>query len=167
MSLPLLASTQSPVTYLGLALSTFILVQIHQHSSHHQHSVMKACSIPPVEAQLLTWAHPLNDDAGAIPGENTKTHRKFFPDNAVGLTTEIRLFNKSETAQNGRLVSLEWSQEGQKNQAIYWAPEIDLSPLNRYRNNNTNIISPPTGKAIITTATLLINGEICTLTSEA
>ena len=166
MSLSLFASTQSLVTYLGLSLSTWILMQIHQPSNHHQHSQMKACSIPPVEAQLLTWAHPLNDDAGAIPGETTKTHQQFFPDNAVGLTTEIRLTNTSETTQKAKLLSLEWSQNNQTPKTINWSPQLDLSPLNRYSNNNTHTIYPTQGKAIITTATFLINGTTCTLTSE-
>ena len=166
MSLSLLASTQSLVPYLGLGLSTWLLMQIHQPSNHHHHSPMKTCSMPPVQAQLITWAHPMNDGTGAIPGETSKTHRHSFPDNAVGLTTEINLVNSSETAQNAKLISLAWSQKNQKPQAIKWSPVLDLSPLNRYSNNDTHTIYPTQGKPIITTATLLINGTTCTLTSE-
>ena len=166
MSLSLFTSMQSLIPYLGIGLSTWILMQIHQPSNHHHHSPMKTCSMPPVQAQLITWAHPMNDDAGAIPGETTKTHQQFFPNNAVGLTTEIRLTNTSETTQKAKLLSLKWSQEKQTPQTIKWSPVLDLSPLNRYSNNNTHTIYPSQGKAIITTATFLINGTTCTLTSE-
>ena len=127
---------------------------------------MKTCSIPPIEAQLITWAHPLHDATGAIPGESIQKYQQRFPDNVVGLTTEIRLINKSETTQYAKLLSLAWSQKNQTPQAIDWSPVLDLSPLNRYSNNNTHAIYPSKGKAIVTTATLLINGTTCTLTSE-
>ena len=166
MSLSLFTSMQSLIPYLGIGLSTWMLVQVNQPSNHHHHSPMKTCSIPPVEAQLLTWAHPMNDDAGAIPGESAKTHQQFFPKYAVGLTTEIRLTNTSETTQKAKLLSLKWSQEKQTPQTIKWSPVLDLSPLNRYSNNNTHTLYPSQGKAIITTATFLINGTTCTLTSE-
>ena len=155
-----LTNTQSILASIGL--STLILTQIN-HRNHHP---MKTCSIPPIEAQLITWAQPLHDPTGAIPGETIQKHQQHFPDNAVGLTTEIRLINKSETTQNAKLLSLAWSQKNQTPQAIDWSPVLDLSPLNRYSNNNTHAIYPSKGKAIITTATLLINGTTCTLTSE-
>ena len=166
MSLSLLGSMQSLVPYLGLGLSTWLLMQINQPSNHHHHSLMESCSIPPVQAQLITWAHPMNDDTGAIPDETIKNNRHSFPDNAVGLTTKIRLINSSETAQNAKLISIAWSQNDQEPQAINWSPFLDLSPLNRYSNNDTHTIYPTQGKPIITTATLLINGTTCTLTSE-
>lgn len=127
---------------------------------------MKTCSIPPIEAQFITWAHPLHDATGAIPGETIKKHQQRAPKNAVGLTTEIRLINRSETTQNAKLISLAWSQKNQTPQAINWSPVLDLSPLNRYSNNNTHTIYPAKDTAIITTATLSINGTTCTLSSE-
>ena len=160
MPLSLLTSTQAILASIGI--STLILAQIN----HHNHQPMKTCSVPPIEAQLITWAHPMNDATGAIPGETIKKHQHFFPDNAVGLTTEIRLTNTSETTQKAKLLSLEWSQNNQTPKTINWSPQLDLSPLNRYSNNNTHTIYPTQGKAIITTATFLINGTTCTLTSE-
>jgi len=127
---------------------------------------MKTCSIPPIEAQLITWAHPLHDATGAIPDKNITKHQQNAPKNAVGLTTEIRLINTSKTTQNAKMLSLAWSQKNQTPQAINWLPVLDLSPLNRYSNNNTHAIYPAKDTAIITTATLSINGTTCTLTSE-
>ena len=160
MPLSLLTSTQAILASIGI--STLILAQIN----HHNHQPMKTCSVPPLEAQLITWAHPMNDATGAIPGETIKKHQHFFQDNAVGLTTEIRLTNTSQTTQKAKLISLKWSQNNQKPNSINWSPQLDLSPLNRYRNNNTHTIYPSQGQAIITTATLLINGTTCTLRSE-
>lgn len=160
MPLSLLTSTQAILASIGI--STLILSQIN----HHNHHPMKTCSIPPIEAQLITWAHPLNDATGAIPGESIKKQQQLFPDNAVGLATEIRLTNTSKTKQKAKLLSLKWSQNNKKLNSINWSPQLDLSPLNRYRNNNTHTIYPSQGQVIITTATLLINGTTCTLTSE-
>ena len=158
-----LASTQAILTSIGL--STLIFTQINHHNHQNNHP-MKSCSIPPVEAQLITWAHPLNDAAGAIPGETIQKHQQRWPNNAVGLTTELRLINTSETTQKAKLLSLAWSQEHQTPQAIDWSPVLDLSPLNRYSNNDTHAIYPDKQTAIITTATLSINGTTCTLTSK-
>ena len=158
-----LTSTQSILAFIGI--STLILTQINHHN-HQNHHPMKTCSIPPIEAQFITWAHPLHDATGAIPGETIKKHQQRAPKNAVGLTTEIRLINRSETTQNAKLISLAWSQKNQTPQAINWSPVLDLSPLNRYSNNNTHTIYPAKDTAIITTATLSINGTTCTLSSE-
>lgn len=158
-----LKSTQSILASIGI--STLILTQINHHNHQKKHP-MKTCSIPPIHAQLITWAQPLHDATGAVPGETIKEDQQHFPDNSVGLTTEIRLINRSETTQNAQLVSLSWSQKNQEPQAINWSPALDLSPLNRYSNNETHTIYPAKDAAIITTATLSINGTTCTLTSE-
>ena len=158
-----LTSTQSILAFIGI--STLILTQINHHN-HQNHHPMKTCSIPPIEAQFITWAHPLHDATGAIPGETIKKNQQRAPKNAVGLTTEIRLINRSETTQNAKLISLAWSQKNQTPQAIDWSPVLDLSPLNRYSNNNTHTIYPAKDTAIITTATLTINGTTCSLSSE-
>ena len=158
-----LQNTQLILTSIGI--STLILTQAHHHN-HQSNSPMESCSIPPINAQLITWAQPLHDATGAIPSEITKENQQYFPDNAVSLTTEIQLINKSHATQNAELISLAWSQKNQIPQAINWSPILDLSPLNRYSNNKTHTIYPAKTSAIITTAKLSINGTTCTLTSE-
>ena len=155
--------TQSFLTFIGI--STLILTQIYHHN-HQKNPPMEICSIPPVKAKLITWAHPLHDATGAIPGETIKQNQRHSPDHAVRLTTELQLINGSETTQHAQLLSLSWAQDNQTSQSINWSPILDLSPLNQYSNNETHTIYPAKKSSIITTATLSINGTTCSLTSE-
>ncbi len=121
------------------------------------------CTTPGIERQLRIWLDPIpSGPDGALPPGTSAPPPQVRGPETHALNVELSLINASPRSHQAQVLGSEW-QQGTSTYPLPWDLQPDLSPLNRFRFIQRQLVQLQPGQPVVVRLTLELDGQPCQL----